>query len=160
MHLTGLDATLKSLHTPNTNELADDHGEYTEITLPKEFPPGSISLLETSIIKHHNELDEFIVSKVEEVFRNLNLTDLNIVLYRCGSEEDDVTQGHSVYNIPGCGDLPYCGLQGFMTILHEILEKNDLGHPLCSNLREGHWALEYIVSRFKRLILMLFMKMR
>nr|CAG8486254.1 3623_t:CDS:10 [Entrophospora candida] len=151
MYLTGLDASLKSLNTPNTRELTDHDGNYTEITLPKEFPSGSVALLETSISDQHDELDEFIISNVEEVLKDLSLVDLNIVLYRCNSEENDVTPGNGVYNIPGYGDLTYCGLEGFMSVLREIIKKNDLGHPFCSNLREGHWALEYVISRLERL---------
>lgn len=31
-----------------------------------------------------------------------------------------------------------------------IVQSNDLGHPLCSNLREGPWLCEYTVSRLKK----------
>ncbi|CAG8588637.1 10334_t:CDS:10, partial [Racocetra persica] len=145
-YLTGLPASLKPLNAPILRESSDEHGKYTEVTLPKEFPSGSITLLKTKVDKH-NSLDEMLISGVDEVFKELNLVDLNIVLYRCGSEENDVIPGHGTYNIPGYGDLPYCGLEGFMSVLRPIMKENDLGHSFCANLREGHWALDYVVNR-------------
>ncbi|CAB4386835.1 unnamed protein product [Rhizophagus irregularis] len=149
-HLIGLSASLESLNGPNLRKISDDQGYYTEVTLPKEFPPGSVMLLKTWVDKQHNGLDEFLTSDVEEPFRELDLVDLNIVLHRCGGEENDVTPGHSVYNIPGYGDLPYCGLEGFMSVLSQVMKHNDLGHPFSSNLREGHWALDYVTNRLER----------
>ncbi|RIA84467.1 glycoside hydrolase family 13/133 protein [Glomus cerebriforme] len=148
--LSGLSASLESLNGPNMRRISDDHGYYTEVTLPKEFPSGSVMLMKTWVDKQHNGLDEFLTSDVEEPFRELDLVDLNIVLHRCNGEENDVTPGHGVYNIPGYGDLPYCGLEGFMLILRHVMKHNDLGHPLCSNLREGHWALDYVANRLER----------
>ena len=34
-------------------------------------------------------------------------------------------------------------------MLSEIRINNDLGHPLCNNLREGDWMLDYIVGRLR-----------
>ncbi|CAG8583320.1 14453_t:CDS:2, partial [Funneliformis caledonium] len=149
-YLYGFPASLKSLNTPILREDTDNHGHFTEVVLPKEFPLGSVMLLKTSVSKQHNGLDEFLTSDIEEPFQELDLVDLNIVLYRCAGEENDVAPGHSVYNIPGYGDLPYCGLEGFMSVLRKIMSHNDLGHPFCSNLREGHWALDYVANRLER----------
>ncbi|CAG8499340.1 1617_t:CDS:10 [Racocetra fulgida] len=150
-YLTGLPSSLKALNAPILRELSDEHGKYTEVTLPKEFPSGSITLLKTKVDKH-NSLDEMLTSGADEVFKELNLVDLNIVLYRCGSEENDLIPGHGTYNVPGYGDLPYCGLEGFMSVLRPIMKENDLGHPFCANLREGHWALDYVVDPIKRVM--------
>ncbi|RIB00968.1 glycoside hydrolase family 13 protein [Gigaspora rosea] len=148
-YLTGLPVTLKPLNAPNLRETSDERGKYTEVTLPKEFPSGSVTLLKTEVNKH-NSLDEILISDIDEAFQELNLVDLNIVLYRCGSEENDVTPGHGTYEVPGYGHLPYCGLEGFMSVLRPIMKENDLGHPFCNNLREGHWVLDYVVDRLVR----------
>lgn len=37
-----------------------------------------------------------------------------------------------------------------MPHLRHIMEHNDLGHPLCANLRNGTWALDYVVSRLEK----------
>lgn len=43
--------------------------------------------------------------------------------------------------------LPPSVLQGVMSLLSEIRPHNDLGHPLCDNLRNGDWLAEYIGRR-------------
>lgn len=35
-------------------------------------------------------------------------------------------------------------------MIRKIQENNDLGHPLCGNLREGTWLASYIVNRLRR----------
>ena len=37
-----------------------------------------------------------------------------------------------------------------MPHLRHIMENNDLGHPLCANLRNGTWALDYVVNRLEK----------
>lgn len=38
---------------------------------------------------------------------------------------------------------------GIVSLLSEIRVINDLGHPICGNLRDGDWLPEYIVGRLK-----------
>lgn len=40
-------------------------------------------------------------------------------------------------------------LVGVVSPLSTIAPVNDLGHPLCANLRNGHWLMDYIASRLK-----------
>ncbi|CAG8553348.1 9386_t:CDS:10 [Ambispora gerdemannii] len=148
--LSGLPATLKSLNAPILRRRSDANGEFTEVILPKEFPSGSVMLLKTWVDNKPDGLDDFVETGTEEAFEELDLVDLNIVLYRCNGEENDVTSGHGVYHIPNYGDIPYCGIEGFMSVLRPIMKHNDLGHPFCANLREGHWALDYTVGRLER----------
>ncbi|KAI8607372.1 amylo-alpha-1,6-glucosidase-domain-containing protein, partial [Chytriomyces sp. MP71] len=75
--------------------------------------------------------------------------DINIVLYRCAGEEWD-SIGDGAYNIPGHGDLPYCGLQGFMSVIEQVARNNDLGHAICANLRAGPWMMDYVVGRLNK----------
>ena len=58
--------------------------------------------------------------------------------------------GDGVYEVPGMEPLVYCGLQGWMGPLRHIMAHNDLGHPLCSHLRQGPWALDYVHSRLEK----------
>jgi glycogen debranching enzyme len=73
-------------------------------------------------------------------------------LYRCEAEELDSSDGKDgVYEIPGHGKLVYAGFQGWWSILKNIIQANDLAHPLCQHLRHGQWALDYISGRLERI---------
>ena len=38
-------------------------------------------------------------------------------------------------------------LTGVISVLANVRQFNDLGHPLCRNLRDGDWLMDYTVSR-------------
>lgn len=148
-YLKGLPSELVNLEDSKIEE----HGNDTVVSIPSDFPPGSIALFETWICESalSEGLSEFITSGADEAFNLLDLIDLNFVLYRCDAEERDSTNGQSgVYDIPNLGPLVYAGLQGWWSVLEQIVRNNDLGHPLCDNLRNGQWALDYIVGRMQR----------
>ena len=133
----------------------DSKDDETIITVPAGFAPGSIALFETwmPVAEHSQGLDNYITSGAHEAFRELDLVDLNFVLYRCEPEERDFLGGNEgIYKIPNYGTLVYAGLQGWWSILKEVIRNNDLGHPLCDHLREGQWALDWIVSRLGRIV--------
>lgn len=85
--------------------------------------------------------------------------ELNVALFRCAAEDSDFTDGISIdfpipkgvisntYNVPGVGHLAYGGIQGVVSLLQTIIKNNDLGHPLCQNLREGNWMMQYTIER-------------
>jgi glycogen debranching enzyme len=129
------------------------HDDETVISVRDKFPPGSIALFETWIpaAEHATGLDTYVTSGAKEAFAELNLIDLNFVLYRCDAEELDASDGKDgCYTIPGHGKLVYAGLQGWWSVLKTIIKDNDLAHPLSQHLREGQWALDYIVGRLER----------
>ncbi|KAI3559250.1 glycogen debranching enzyme [Colletotrichum abscissum] len=129
-------------------------GDDTIITVRDKFPPGSIALFETWIpaAEHSSGLDNYVTSGARSAVENLNLVDLNFLLYRCEAEERDGSGGNDgCYEIPGYGKLVYAGLQGWWSLLKDIIRDNNLAHPLCQNLRDGQWALDYIVGRLERI---------
>jgi glycogen debranching enzyme len=129
-------------------------GDDTTITVREKFPPGSIALFETWIpgAEHSAGLDTYVTSGAKAAFQEADLVDLNSILYRCDAEERDSSQGKDgVYDIPGHGRLVYAGLQGWWSVLKNIIKENNLAHPLCQHLREGQWALDYIHGRIDRL---------
>lgn len=129
----------------------DDHGPYSEIIVPNHFEPGSVMLFETEMTADIGaDIDETIVKGSTEAFADLNRVELNIVLYRADGEEKDATGGDGVYDLPGVGPLAYCGLEGWMYHLRHVIENNDLGHPLCTHLRQGTWAMDYIIDRLEK----------
>lgn len=103
---------------------------------------GIVTALQKQVGPIHAEL--------ESIITNLNLVDVNRTLFMCDQEERDMGLGGAAYHIPGYGPVVYCGLQGLVSILTDIAPKNDLGHPLCDNLRNGDWMLDYISQRLRR----------
>ncbi|KAI6010692.1 glycoside hydrolase family 13 protein [Pisolithus orientalis] len=146
--LRGLPATLIELPevpVEQKNLVSEPHCSFGP---PEYFPPGSIMIFETQLERVDLELDKFCKSGAESAFGGLDLAELNVVLHRADAEERDATGGKfGVYDVPGAGSLTYCGLEGWMHPLRHITRHNDLGHPLCDNLRRGTWALDYVVSR-------------
>ncbi|KAF5023676.1 hypothetical protein F66182_4242 [Fusarium sp. NRRL 66182] len=130
------------------------NGNDTTITVRDTFPPGSIALFETWIpaAEHSSGLDNYVTSGAKAAWNELSLSDLNFLMYRCEAEELDESGGKDgVYNIPDHGKLVYAGLQGWWSLLKNIIKDNNLAHPLCQNLRDGQWALDYILARLQRI---------
>jgi glycogen debranching enzyme len=148
-YLVGLPARTKSIKGIKVVSNGD-----TTITIPDYFPPGSIALFETWMpsAEHSTGLNGFLSGGTEEAFGELDLIDLNFVLYRCDAEERDSSGGRDgAYAIPDYGGLAYAGLQGWWSVLGPIVRSNELGHPLCNHLRQGQWALDFIVGRMERI---------
>uniref|UniRef100_A0A3Q3IKW1 Glycogen debranching enzyme n=1 Tax=Monopterus albus TaxID=43700 RepID=A0A3Q3IKW1_MONAL len=88
---------------------------------------------------------EILLKPLAQLMSKLTLADLNILLFRCDSEERE--DGGGCYNIPGWESLKYAGLQGLMSVLADIRPNNDLGHPVCANLRQGDWMIDFVSNR-------------
>lgn len=147
----GLPSTLKPIDPVEPQESSDHEGPYVEIIVPDYFPPGSMMLFETQLQGIDADLDVLCTSGADEAFGDLDFVDLNVILHRAEGEELDATEGAiASYNVPGMGKLTYCGLEGWMHPLRHIMQYNDLGHPLCGNLRDGTWALDYVQGRLAR----------
>ena len=86
---------------------------------------------------------------LKEAVSNLDLLDLNYALYRCDQEERDDGHGGGAYVVPGAGAFVYCGVEGIMSMMSSVRDNNDLGHPLCENLRSGDWLAGYTVNRLR-----------
>lgn len=126
----------------------------TVITVRDTFPPGSIALFETWIPEadHQAGLDNFVTSGGKAAFSDIELVDLNFILYRCEAEELEFSDGKDgVYEIPGYGKLVYAGFQGWWSLMEKIIRENDLAHPLCQHLRDGQWAMDYIYGRMEKI---------
>uniref|UniRef100_UPI00398F3654 glycogen debranching enzyme-like n=1 Tax=Pristiophorus japonicus TaxID=55135 RepID=UPI00398F3654 len=147
-----------------------DRSDYVYEIKFENFPPGSIIVFRVSldpkaqktvgILRHHLtqfnphykagsildvEAPSVLTSSFASIASDITLADLNLLLYRCDFEEQE--DGGGCYNIPNFGPLKYGGLQGIISVLAEIRPRNDLGHPLCENLRAGDWMMDYICNR-------------
>ncbi|KAL8851746.1 MAG: hypothetical protein Q9221_003356 [Calogaya cf. arnoldii] len=148
--LRGLPSSVSDLSGVSLENKADE----AVITMPLHFSPGSIAILETWIpaAEHSEGLDQYVTSGAADAFAECSLIDLNFILYRSEPEERDASGGKDgVYAIPGHGSLVYAGLQGWWSCLRDVVRYNKLGHPICNHLREGAWAMDYIVGRLERM---------
>ncbi|XP_043283434.1 glycogen debranching enzyme [Venturia canescens] len=125
------------------------------------FQPGSIVVIRVSLhadikpaLSKLNATIEMVTSfessELRAIVSRMDLADMNKVLFRCDQEERDETGNRfGVYNIPSYGPVTYAGFQGVISLLAEIRPNNDLGHPLCVNLREGNWLIDYFWQRLR-----------
>jgi glycogen debranching enzyme len=154
--LRGLPSKLIEMAPIVVPQALDHEGPYAEVVVPEFFPPGSILLFETQLQEHDPLLDAFCVSGAQDALSALSLIELNVILHRADGEERDATGGQfGVYDVPGLGKMVYCGLEGWMHPLRNIMRYNDLGHPLCAHLREGIWALDYVHQRLTKYVTMI-----
>ncbi|XP_041976010.1 glycogen debranching enzyme isoform X2 [Aricia agestis] len=77
----------------------------------------------------------------------LRLDEFSTLLYMCDGEEG--ARGGGMYAVPAHGPLVYAGLQGVISLLDTVAPADDLGHPLCDNLRAGDWLIEYTWKRIE-----------
>jgi glycogen debranching enzyme len=151
--LTGLPSKLSDLPEVIPTEGEDNEGYYSEIVVPDYFPPGSIMIFATHIVGLSADLETYIRDGLDNSVADLDLVDLNVMLYRADGEERDSTGGElGTYNVPSLGPLVYCGLEGWMYPLRHVMKYNDLGHPIASHLRDGTWAMDYIHTRLSRFV--------
>ncbi len=145
--LNSVPVHVKKLESPKVEYINGD----SEISLPDYFPQGSIIVLKTTIENVNQELDDYIRNGAIKSTEGLTLYDLNALLYKCESEERDASAGQDgVYNIPNHGKLVYAGLQGWISVLRDVIQNNDLAHPISDHLRNGLWALDYITNRLQK----------
>ncbi|GAA6033773.1 hypothetical protein JCM8097_004427 [Rhodosporidiobolus ruineniae] len=153
--LRGLDAELKPIPAASVQPLytppSSSGGQgVSTVKVPSQFPRGSVMVFATWMEDLPKDLDDTCAAGAKEAMQDLGMVELNVVLYRADGEEKDATGGDGVYNLPSTGPLVYCGLQGWMPHLRHVMEKNDLGHGLCDNLRQGTWAMDYVVNRLEK----------
>jgi glycogen debranching enzyme len=81
----------------------DGDGPYEEITVPDQFPPGSVMLFSTQIEGLDPRMDDLCKLGVETAFSGLDLMDLNVILHRCDGEERDAT-GRCIIKLFSCNN--------------------------------------------------------
>lgn len=149
----------------------DDNG--TQINF-KNFTPSSVIAFRLSlpiqskdaILKVRSHLNQFgyvmrsysgrslfdkdsEASNFREIVSEMDFSAYNRAMFRVTSEDESDGKGFRSYDIPNFGSLTYCGLQGICDLLNRIRSNNDLGHPVCNNLRDGDWLPGYIADRLK-----------
>lgn len=145
--LTGIPTETLEIEPPQI----EFDGSESIIRVNGSFVPGSISVFSTKISNVDVSLDKYVKEGAVAASLDLDLYDLNAILYRCEPEERDASAGaDGTYTIPGYGSLVYAGLEGWIAVLKDVIWKNDLAHPICDHLRKGLWAADYIVNRLEK----------
>lgn len=133
-------------------------GQGVNIVRFDKFAPGSVVCFDVSPNNHHRqamqelkELSKDLLTPSKLGIDSIDLLGLNHALFKCHQEEKDEDAKSGVYNIPGFEDLTYAGLCGLMFHWRNIRSTNDLGHPICNNLRAGNWLPSYISRRLQRM---------
>ncbi len=145
--ITGLPSELVSSEDFHLEEQVDSHNLF----LGHRFLPGSIVAFKGKMFLNQVESFERLQKLLSQphlddikkrlLSSNIDLIDLNYLLFRCGNEED------KSYNIPQYGDLCYNGLAGVVGVMRLIQRNNDLGHPFCQHLRSGNWLMDFTTAR-------------
>ena len=143
-----------SLVTVTTNHLPC--GSTVNYVKFDRFTPSSVIAFAVSLTPEQSVASENIRSLLTQLpqlmksIDKLSLSQVNYLLFKCESEEKDFAPASGVYNIPDFGNFVYAGLAGLMIHWKSIRTNDDLGHPICANLRNGDWLLEYSAARFDR----------
>lgn len=134
-------------------EVSYDHENRKSVVSFTELTPGSIVMFEVeptddikSFIKRVCEIDD----EFDKTVNRMSLNTLNYVLFCCEPEQMTVNTSFQNFQVPGWRSLVYCGLMGIALPMQIIKSYNDLGHPICTNLRQGDWLLRYMSSRLER----------
>ncbi|KAG7524665.1 glycogen debranching enzyme-like isoform X2 [Solea senegalensis] len=161
---------LKDSEMVKRADMVSKHNTVVQEIVLDKFTPGCIIIFRVTLepesqeqlgsLRHHliqfspryqsgsladNSTPLILTKPLMSIMSSLTLADMNILLYRCDAEERE--DGGGCYSIPSWSPLNYGGLQGLMSVMAEIRPKNNLGHPLCENLRQGDWMLDYITNR-------------
>lgn len=143
-YITPIPTKVEDVETPDI----ESEGEDSVIRVDLNFVPGSIAVYSTFIPGVDVKLDSYVKEGGIEATIDLDLYDLNAIMYRCEPEERDFSYGQEgTYSIPNYGNLVYAGLEGWISVLKEVIWQNELAHPISDHLRAGTWALDYVVNR-------------
>ena len=85
----------------------------------------------------------------KNITQNLDLCDINLVLYKCEREEQDNTKGErGTYGFEKFGPLCYAGISHLHKKLNEF-KLNKENNTILDNIRAGDWLLDYTIKRYK-----------
>ena len=84
----------------------------------------------------------------KELTDGLEMSDINLILYKCEKEELDNTKGkRGCYGFDNFGSLAYAGISHLHKMLDQFkLTKED--HVILKNIRAGDWLMKYTIDRY------------
>eukprot|EP01147_Barroeca_monosierra_P006020 gene6020-7349_t len=123
-----------------------------------DLEPGEVVCLkfcpEKKVIDHLARIDHTLATleaSIAKYLPQLTAVDMNHVLFRCVREnESGPYKNDGAYIVPGLGSLKYAGVAGVIPVIEDIVAGNQLGHPLCDNIRSGDWLLSFISNHMRK----------
>lgn len=137
--------------------LTRDPDQNIDILNLTKVPQGFVLILKTELFQKStlfalNETYNQLLSQAR-VFPNFSLEQLNHILWRTSSEELDISgQKRDVYRVPNTPGFNYAGIGGLVIEFKKLVKKNSLADPICENLRNGNWLLDYTQARLQSFI--------
>ena len=130
--------------------------EKTIITLKETFPNNSIIILKYKIANKKKEMSTDIDKSIrlmrndwKNYVANIDLCDINLVLYKCEYEEKDNTKDlRGTYVFDNFGQLCYAGINHLYKMLNKFKSTKEK-HPIIENIKAGDWLLKYTIDRLK-----------
>lgn len=122
-----------------------------------KIPQGFVLILKTELSQKNSlvELNETYKQLLSPSFvlNDLNLEQLNHILWRSGPEELDISnQKRDVYRVPNTPGFNYAGIGGLVIEFKKLVNKNALSGPIIDNIRSGNWLLDYTKDRLARFV--------
>ena len=86
--------------------------------------------------------------RLDKLFTGAPQGALNHVLFRCGHEERDLSNGtRGGYGLQSTGEFQYAGITSVIHMLRGLKISKDMGAELFDNIRKGDWLIDYTVNR-------------
>ncbi|KAL3318337.1 hypothetical protein Ciccas_002999 [Cichlidogyrus casuarinus] len=98
---------------------------------------------------HEDGLEARVLNRIG---MQLSLVELSWALFRCDLEaawHGNREKCDSCYDVPRFGAFVYAGFQGIVSVLDQVRMDQDMGHPLCDNLRNGYWLPDFLAHRLQ-----------
>ena len=122
------------------------------------MPPGFVCLLKTKAppsvsqaVMNLNRMTEQPPKALgKELFEVTTSSELNHLMFRCESEEKDISKGaRGPYGLSSYGQFKYAGLQSFVHLIRLLKVSGDMGDEFLDNMRQGDWMIDYISQRIE-----------
>eukprot|EP01135_Chromosphaera_perkinsii_P001641 Nk52_evm18s208 gene=Nk52_evmTU18s208 len=157
------DTTKEHSKMCSVRDVYDDRSGLSQVISFTDFPPGSVIIFKVCVsdmarkafVHLHDRIAQYEEGRgpadedLNKSIESMSFIDLNYALYLCHEEGMDIN-GIGGYDLPHFGQIGYCGLQGIASVFAGIRMKNDLAHPLCNNLRDGDWLIDFTSQRLEK----------
>lgn len=152
--INGLKGRLEVLtNLDHFGSISRDSIENIDVLNLQKIPQSFLCIFKTELHSQNslealNLIYEELKYDYKTIFSEASLESLNHLLWRCSSEELDVSGNkRNIYEVPQFKPFTYAGIGGLVIEFIKLINKNNLGHEICNNIRSGDWLIDYIHGR-------------